>query len=92
LSSRRTAAPFVPWIRISAGKPVADQQAVEPASVARAPLANSIQPTAMSSTSMPSCATNPRVAETRSDRTEEPEEQVDGVDTLVHQGPAPSSA
>lgn len=35
------------------GKPVADQQAVELASVARQPLANSIQPVAMSSTSIP---------------------------------------
>ena len=65
LSSRRTAAPVVPWMRISAGKPVPDQQAVELASVARQPLANSIQPAAMSSTSMPSWATSPAVAETR---------------------------
>ena len=43
----------------------ADQQAVELASVARQPLANSIQPAAISSTSMPSCATSPAVAETR---------------------------
>ena len=37
----------------------------KPASVARAPLANSIHPVAMSSTSMPTWATSPAVADTR---------------------------